>query len=275
MSRIEGKTKWLEFLDGGLARVHSKDDITAGDGAKHHVLKGKGKLANATSCNVFELLQLKGVSVAYIERDGKTFVTQMVDMIPVEVVVRNEAAGSYCNRTPEVSPGTVFQEPVVEFYYKTNGRKFFGETLEVDDPLMIFPGDGSELSLHHPGKPLGKDNALLTVSNKHILKKDRKALFEKLAVCYILALQVNENLKRAWQQQDGRLVDFKIECGVTHDGQIVVADVIDCDSWRVMWKGQQLSKQKYRDGGSLDDVLRVYAIAEKLSRAFVEMADGW
>lgn len=270
--QIEGKTKIIEPLEGmRFGLVHSKDDITAADGAKHHVLPGKGVLANATTCHVFDLLQTKGVPLAYVEREGDMFLTQLVDMIPVEIVVRNEAAGSYCKRNPDVPTGTQFEEPVVEFYYKTSGKDFFGTSIEVDDPLMRFSEDGDRITLHHPGRPIDSNDPMLVVRNDQIqiVGYDRIMLFGQLQLCMKRALDVNTHLKQAWAHQGGRLIDFKIECGVARDGTIVVADVIDCDSWRVIWNEMQLSKQKYRDGADLDAVLQVYQEAERLTRNFV------
>jgi len=95
---IEGKTKIVDPLWEGanVGLVTTKDDITAGDGAKHDVMSGKAELATRTTCNIFEYLRSKGTPVAYIGRDGPTtFITKICDMILVEVVVRRIAFGSY------------------------------------------------------------------------------------------------------------------------------------------------------------------------------------
>ncbi len=212
---IEGKTKILSPMGGetGLWLVTSKDDITAGDGAKRDVFSGKGALANQITCDVFERLKHYGVPLAYVRQQGDSFITKWADMFPVEIVVRNEAFGSYCKRHPEVAPGTLFKQPMVEFFYKTNKRNFFGLPLECDDPLMVFSDDGVRLSLHHPGRPLDHERPMVEVVHAEMSVATRRQLHEDLKTCCRLALQVNMHLKTAWQQQGGRLVDFKIECG--------------------------------------------------------------
>jgi len=277
MDRIEGKTKILEILEGrpGHARVLSKDDITAGDGARREFMDGKAALANATTCHVFEALGLLGIPLAFAERDGDSFITRLVKMIPVEIVVRNVAAGSYCKRNPDIKSGTVFDLPVVEFFYKTTGQEFRRHTLGCDDPLMIFSDDGSRLGFYHPGRPIDHERPLLEMNWEIMTMEERRMLHGQLTFCKMLALNVNTALSKLWAAVDGTLIDFKIECGYYADGQMVevtVADVIDCDSWRVMWGEQQLSKQPFRDGMSAQDLLPTYKLAEELTRKFPRLA---
>lgn len=266
---IEGKTKILSPMEDktGLWLVTSKDDITAGDGAKRDVFSGKGTLANQITCDVFERLKYHGVPLAYVHQQGDSFVTNWADMFPVEIVVRNEAFGSYCKRNPEVIPGTLFKNPMVEFFYKTNNRDFFGVELACDDPLMVFSDDGVRLSLHHPGHPIDHERPMVEVAHAQMSVPTRLQLFEDMKTCHRLALQVNTHLKTAWEQQGGRLVDFKIECG-RQTGLIVVADVIDFDSWRVMLGDKPLSKQIYRDGGSDEDVMAAMRLTAKITSGF-------
>jgi len=89
--------------------VMSKDDITAGDGAKHDVIPGKGRLATATTCNVFRLLKVCGLPVAFEEQDSAlSFVAPGCTMLPYEVVIRREAHGSYLKRNPHFAKGQLF-----------------------------------------------------------------------------------------------------------------------------------------------------------------------
>jgi phosphoribosylaminoimidazole-succinocarboxamide synthase len=90
--------------------------------------------------------------------------------------------------------------------------------------------------------------------------------------CSAIALYVFQLLREAWQELGGSLYDFKLEFGRTKSGELVVADVIDCDSWRVVRNGVQLSKQGYRDGDDLQRVLSVYQTAAQLTDRFPEMA---
>lgn len=264
MATIEGKTKILTPAETpGILVVETKEDITAGDGEKRDIISGKARLSTRTTCNVFELLREHGVPLAYEARGGETtFFTRECEMIPVEVVVRGLATGSYRKRNPKVPEGHEFSSPIVEFYLKTNNREFLGQKLPCDDPLMMHNPDTGVWSLFHPktaayiGPVLGwrpKQSALI---------------FEQLQQCEEIAQQVFSLLSRAWRELGGTLYDFKLEFGVLPDGTIVVADVIDCDSWRVMRNGLQLSKQGYRDGDSLEEVLKVYEIAAAATDKF-------
>ena len=140
----EGKTKKIHLLDGrpGLATIVSKDDITAGDGAKHDIIPDKGRLANATTCNVFRLLKACGLPVAFVEQDSAiSFVAPKCDMLPYEVVVRREAHGSYLKRNPHLAKGQLFPQAIVEFYLKTKDKNWKGKPLVADDPFMQLSDD--------------------------------------------------------------------------------------------------------------------------------------
>src|SRR5258708_26012866 len=103
----EGKTKRIHAAEGGsdLVTVISKDDITAGDGAKHDVIADKGRLANATTCNVFRLLKACGLPVAFVQQDGaSSFIAPKCEMVPYEVVVRRPAPRPYLQRPPPLAP---------------------------------------------------------------------------------------------------------------------------------------------------------------------------
>ena len=135
----EGKTKrvWAVVGEPDLAILESKDDITAGDGAKHDVMGGKAALANETTCNVFRLLnnQTKHIPLAFIEQlDPTSFLAYRAQMLPWEVVARRRAWGSYLKRYPEIEQGHRFDPPLVEFFLKTSGRNFDGHVLPEDDP---------------------------------------------------------------------------------------------------------------------------------------------
>jgi len=266
----EGKTKVITYVGDGLGLVQSKDDITAGDGAKHDVFEGKGRLANTITCNVFDLLKHFGVPLAYMRPDEEVdaFFAEIVDMIPVEIVVRNQAFGSYLKRNSNLIPNMVLPMPVVEFFYKTTDRNFFGMTLPCDDPLMLLSDDGVVITLHHPGEHVDHERPLLQIVHSQMTVETRRELHAQLKVCKDLALKVNGHLKHAWETQGGCLIDFKIECGINANGEVVVADVIDFDSWRVMLHGKPLSKQIYRDGGSDEDVMHAMRLTAQVTKGF-------
>ena len=177
-------------------------------------------------------------------------------MIPVEVVVRNIATGSYLKRNPSIAEGSDLGD-VVEFFYKTKGRRIGEQVLPCDDPLMIW--DAIEnYYLYNPSMLI--DDGQIT--RLDIPGDESKKLRSQLTKCHDIAGKVNEHLWEGWHNLGGELWDFKLEFGVNSEGKIVLADVVDCDSWRVMWRGIQLSKQVYRNGGNLEDVLMVYRLAK-------------
>lgn len=238
-------------------------------------MTGKGVLANATTCHVFEALRLFNVPLAFEQRDGDSFITRLIEMIPVEIVVRNVAVGSYCKRNPDVEKGHRFNKPVVEFFFKTHDKTFRGHVLETDDPYMSFSDDGSRLAFHHPDKPINHERPMLEMNWELMSMDERRILNGQLTYCKFLALAVNKVLKELWGVIGGDLHDFKIECGYIADDfdtEIMVGDVIDCDSWRVMWHNQQLSKQPFREGMSTNELLPVYQLVEELTRQFPEIA---
>src|SRR5262245_42344581 len=143
----EGKTKKIHRVDDRpeLVTIVSKDDITAGDGAKHDVIPDKGRLATATTCNVFRLLKACGLPVAFEEQDSAvSFVAPHCTMLPYEVVVRREAHGSYLKRNPHFSKGQLFPKLLVEFYLKTKDKNWKGKPLVADDPLMAYEDGGAQ-----------------------------------------------------------------------------------------------------------------------------------
>jgi len=208
---IEGKTKIIVPLWNGsdIGLVENKNDITGGNGERHNVLLGKAELATRTTCNIFEYL-MKGLDVpfSYIGRDGPaTFLTRTCKMIPVEVVVRRVATGSYLMRNPEVKDGFVFPNPVVEFYYKTSGRQLGNITLPCDDPLMVCD-ENDNWNFFDPGK--SKD-ALIREMDGYLSQTDSEMLKILLDECRRYALEVFVHLNIAWQKLEGALWDLKLE----------------------------------------------------------------
>ncbi len=267
----EGKTKRVFAVKGrpGLGVLAAKDDITAGDGAKHDILSGKAALATRTTSNVFRLLSACGLPVAYIlQRDPTSFVAHLCDMLPYEVVVRREAHGSFLKRHPHISKGHLFPRLVVEFYLKTNGKRWGECALPCDDPLMIYDPNADEprICLYDPAKPIHGAKPFLVLSDAEVFTVDNEAaLFDKMAR---IARQAFLVLEKAWQLEGRTLVDFKVEFGLTSGGALLLADVIDNDSWRVLDNGAYIDKQAYRDGGALDDVLAKYRLVAELTDRF-------
>lgn len=263
----EGKTKKVFQIKGGdLVSVISKDDITAGDGAKHDVIPDKSKLANATTSNVFRLLKECGLPVAFVEQDSPTsFVAPNCHMLPYEVVVRREAHGSYLKRTPHFAKGQLFPKLIVEFFLKTKDKNWKGKPLVADDPLMHRTDDG-KIELFNPAKPIIGQEPFLVLTDADVFSKpDESKLYPEMSR---IARQAFLILEKAWQLEGGRLVDFKVEFGTDAKGTLLLADVIDNDSWRVVESGGYIDKQVYRDGGALDDVAAKYRRVAEITARF-------
>jgi len=266
---IEGKTKKVYKIKDGLVAVIAKDDITAGDGAKHDVIPDKGRIATATTSNVFRLLKACGLPVGFIEQDSETsFVAPNCTMLPYEVVVRREAHGSYLKRNPQLAKGQLFPQLIVEFYLKTKDKDWKGKPLVADDPFMQISDDGKQIRLFNPAKPLGGQEPFLVLPASEVYSHaDEAKNFPEMRT---IARKAFLALEKAWQLEEGRLVDLKVEFGFDDKGNLLLADVIDNDSWRVIESGSYIDKQVYRDGGALDDVFAKYRrVADITSRFHV------
>jgi len=222
----EGKTKIVYAAsEKGEVLVEFKDDITALDGEKHDILSGKGWINAAISARLFRELEREGVPTHFISLDPSRPVmrAKRLEMIPIEVVCRNLAAGHFLSRFPMFDKGEKLSIPVVEFYLKND---------ELHDPMLVED--------HLP--VLG----LASLDEADEMKK--------------ITRKVNEVLSNFFLDIGLLLVDFKIEFGRDSEGKIVVGDEINCDSMR-LWEtdtGEVLDKDIYRKGGSLDEVKRVY-----------------
>ncbi|TSA32275.1 MAG: hypothetical protein D4R65_09680 [Verrucomicrobiaceae bacterium] len=253
----EGKTKIIRATgqDPEKVLILSKDDITAGDGAKHDLIEGKAAFATRTTCNVFRILKACGLPVAFDEQiDETTFLAPRCKMLPYEVVVRREAHGSYLKRIPGLAKGHLFPKLLVEFFLKTNGRKWKEHDLLCDDPLMEY-SDGT-IALYEPSKPVHAQKPFLVLQGGEVFgRPDEWKLFAEITKVARRAFLI---LEKSWQIEGRTLVDFKVEFGLTKKGELLLADVIDNDSWRVLENGAYIDKQAYRDGGKLDDVAGKY-----------------
>lgn len=264
-----GKTKSVIGVEGDPTRVvlRSLDSVTAGDGARRIELEGKGVLATKATCDIFELLKKCGVPVAYERRiDPDRFLAPACKMIPLEVVARRSVprSSSYRKRHPHVPAGYVFRKLVVEFFLKTTGRKWGDHELPCDDPYARIDSTRTQFNLYDPHEPLDGRKPFLTIP-----------IGEAIDPCYIIGVEritrlVFLTLEKAWQNLRHRLEDFKIEFGITPDGRLVVADVIDADSCKVVdEQGNIVSKQKFRDGAPPEEVLEMYKRFAELTGMFL------
>ena len=276
---IEGKTKRvypvIKSLSGkqmandnheNMVIVESKDDITAGDGARHDVIPGKAAISNATTIAVFKLLAKCGIPLAFVEGwIDDSFIALECAMLPFEVVVRREAHGSYCKSHPDTPKGTRFPKLLVQFYLKTSDKRYGDHELPCDDPLIeawIHGHDGF-MKLYRPNEVPGNVEPFLTVPTPEGVTR---AMMTEMAE---IAAQTFLVLEEAWQQYDMRFVDDKVEFGLTTSGRLVLSDVIDADSCRIVDpEGNYLDKQVYRDGGTVDAVFKNYLRIQRMVEGF-------
>src|SRR3989344_4090008 len=284
---VEGKTKKIFGKRGDSSRVVlvSKNDITAGDGAKHDVIEGKAELSNRITCNVFRLLKACGIPVAFKKQiSPNAFEAPRCTMLPYEVVVRREAHGTYCDRNPHLPKGSIFPKLLLEFFLKTSDKSWKGvgsrETYPLlkDDPFMEFEYAEKQVKLFYPGHGSGERKTVakgvlvgqepfLILPLAEVFSQDNEEkLIEKMG---IIARQTFLVLEKAWQLQGRKWVDFKVEFGIGPNGELLLADVIDNDSWRVVdGSGGYIDKQVYRDGGDLNTVTEKYRQVVELTSQF-------
>lgn len=217
----EGKAKKVYSTeDPNLCIFEYKDDATAFNGLKKGSFEGKGIINNKMANFIFRLLEKDGIKTHLVEElsDRETLVKK-VDIIPLEVIVRNVAAGSFSKRYG-VEEGTPFTAPTLEFSYKND---------ELGDPLI---NDYQAIALG--------------ITNREEIEKITK-----------IAFKVNESLKKIFMNIGIKLIDFKIELGKTAEGEIVLADEISPDTCR-LWDAEtnkKLDKDRFRrDLGEFGEV---------------------
>jgi len=272
----KGKTKVVYAVEGepGKVVLQSMDDITVFDDPDLTRRFGsKAVCATTTTSQVFELLENAGLPVAYIEQVSKTeFLARKCEMILLEAVIRRIAKGSYPKRNPEVKDGTRFSDPICEFFLKTTGGKLVLPDGRVvvegldpkkgeEDPFIINPDD-EVWDLFHPKKPPSEKGAnlfrslgaALVVPHQHSMKDMEKVAKGTFSV-----------LEEAWGNLNCQLVDMKIEFGIDPEGNLVIADVVDNDNWRLGDPdGKEISKEFFRQGGELGEVEEKYQLVAKL-----------
>ena len=216
--------------------VEFKDDATAFNAAKKSTFEGKGELNCTISETIFKYLINQNIPTHYIKSNSKSsFIAQKVEIIPLEVVVRNIAYGSICKQT-NIKPGTVFKEPLIDFYYKDD---------DLNDPL-------------------------LTLDRIFLMKITEK---EEIIFIKELTNKINLLLIEFFSNIQIKLVDFKVEYGRNYKGQIVLADEFSPDNCR-LWdlkanngKIESLDKDRFRH--DLGDLIEAYSEISNRIKIFI------
>jgi phosphoribosylaminoimidazole-succinocarboxamide synthase len=223
----EGKAKILYTTDDPQVLLTVfKDDATAFNAQKRGSIVGKGEMNCAISTHLFQMLMAQSVPTHFIDRPAPTEMrVKAVSIVPLEVVVRNIAAGSLCQQTG-IELGTVLPQPLVEFYYKNDA---LGDPLLTSDRLQLMN--------------------LATPTQVQQLRD--------------MAGQINRILTDFFGQCGITLVDFKLEFGLTGEGQLLLADEISPDTCR-LWNQAEtdperrvMDKDRFRrDLGAVEDAYR-------------------
>ena len=218
----EGKAKKVfSHSDADKVLIEFKDDATAFNALKKAKFEGKGKLNCLISARIFELLRNKNIPTHFIElRNENTMIAKKINVIPLEIVLRNTAYGSLCKQTT-IQPGTVLSKPLIDIYLKND---------ELNDPLITL--DRIELM-------------------NIISSKDLDLIID-------LTLKINKVLKIFFKNIKLNLVDFKLEFGYDYKDNILLCDEISPDNCR-LWDLNQnsdtivsLDKDRFRnDSGGL------------------------
>lgn len=216
---LQGKVKTVFELDEpDKVLIQYEDKVTAGNGKKEAYVEDKGKVCCQISELLFQELERYGIKTHYVSMPThRAMAVKKVDIIPIEVVVRNIAAGSIVRQTP-LEEGTVFSNPLVEFYLKDD---------EKDDPLLT--EDRARMMGDYPLREL----------------KQRAA-------------EVNVVLQDIFKKIDLTLVDFKLEYGYDVNGNLLLADELSPDGMRLWKVGtsESFDKDLFRKGNG--DILLAY-----------------
>lgn len=208
----EGKAKKVFATENpDIVIVDYKDDATAFNGLKKGTIKGKGAINNRMTNFLMKRLEEKGIPTHLVEEiDDRQTAVKRVEIIPLEVIIRNKAAGSFSKRLG-IAEGTPLKCSTLEFSYKDD---------DLGDPLI----------------------------NSYMAKAIGAATQEEIDQISEYAFAINEELKAFFQEIGIELIDFKLEFGKTSDGTIVLADEISPDTCRYwdLATGKHLDKDTFR-----------------------------
>ena len=228
----EGKAKKVfKTDDPELLIVDYKDDATAFNGLKKGTILGKGVINNQMTNRLMAKMEKAGIPTHFVkELSQRETLVKRVSIVPLEVIVRNIAAGSFSKRYG-VEEGVVFDRPTIEFSYKND---------DLHDPLL---------------------NSYHALALKLATEEEIKSIID-------MAFRINSLLKEYFLSLKVKLVDFKLEFGRTSDGSVILADEISPDTCR-FWDAEtdeKLDKDRFRrDLGGVEN-----AYHEMMTRVFGE-----
>lgn len=203
--------------------IEFRDDMTAGDGARKEVMTEKGIINAYISAEIFKILENDGIATQFIELiNPNEMLAKRLEMIPIEVIVRNIATGSLVRKYP-IEDGTKLNPPIIQMDFKDD---------DFHDPML----------------------------NDSIINALGIATQEEIEILKSKALKVNEILKNFFDKAGIILVDFKIEFGKDDEGNIILGDEISPDSCR-LWDKETLNmldKELFRKGKD-DQVMDAYS----------------
>ncbi len=202
--------------------IEFRDDMTAGDGARKEVMNKKGAYNAIISSKIFKVLEESGVETQFIDLpEPNVMIAKRLEMIPIEVIVRNIATGSLVRNYP-IEDGTKLDPPIVQMDYKDD---------EYHDPML----------------------------NRSLIKALEIASDDEVDILIEKALKINEVLTKLFADAGIILVDFKVEFGKDKDGNILLGDEISPDGCR-LWDSEtleMLDKELFREGKD-DEVMNAY-----------------
>jgi len=219
----DGKSKRVYVKSSEEIVMEFKDEVTAGDGAYKALVPGKGVLCALISAHLFRVLEDSGISTHFVEYDGLRSITaKKLKMVPVEVIVRNYSYGSLLKRMPLYGELDPLVPPLVEFHYKDDS---------LHDPLIL-PED------------ILRTNILTSRELSRIIE---------------LSILVNHVLSKHFRSAGLKLVDIKLEYGFNSSGELLLADEVSGDTFRVLDEnGRHLDKEVFRKTKNTDLLLKAY-----------------
>ncbi|NBT57763.1 phosphoribosylaminoimidazolesuccinocarboxamide synthase [bacterium] len=230
----DGKSKTIfETNQSELVIQFFKDDATAFNAQKKGTIRNKGRINNQTSSQIFEFLAKNQIASHFVKKlSDREMLVKKLAIIPVEIVVRNRAAGSICKRLG-LEKGRPFSPPLVETFLKNDS---LGDPLITEEHIQYF----------------------------------KWATLSELSQIRACALKVNQLLKPVFDSIGLELVDFKLEFGRTPKGDLLLADEVTLDGCRLWDKenGESMDKDRFRnDLGRVDEAYQ--EVSERLTRYFL------